>query len=209
VTWDTLQAARPPAPRRVQPCGYCRVTLSSAQNELYLAFWRQDCGYHGARVYRTMGVPYRLASIGRQAAWVRSGPGRSGDERRQGADRREAHDIRRAQPPATVRKPAAISYRCCPPGDLRLGQWPCRRSWRPLCVIFCSNKAICYADEWPCIVHQMKFPQHMDLASPLSFDMLSIVWLRRWQSVDGHQTCSSIPLRMPRTSAARVRSSPP
>ena len=62
------------------------------------------------------------------------------------------------------------------------------------------RKAIRYADEWPCIVHQMRFPLHMDLASLLSFEVLSIVWFRRWQSFDGHQTCSSIPLRMPTTS---------
>ena len=41
-------------------------------NELYLASWRQDCGYHGARVYRTMGVGI---------AWRRSASGRLGSKR--------------------------------------------------------------------------------------------------------------------------------
>jgi hypothetical protein len=209
VTWDTQQAARPPAPRRVQPCGYCRVTVFSAQNELYLASWRQDCGYHGPRGYRTMGGAVSLGVDRRQAAWVRSAPGRPGDERRQRADRRQAPGIRCAQPPATVRKPAAISLSPLPTG--RPAPWAVTLSTLLTTLVrhLLFRKAIRYADEWPCIVHQMKFPLHMDLASLLSFEVLSIVWFRRWQSFDGHRTRLSIPLRMPTTSAARVRSSPP
>jgi hypothetical protein len=166
------------------------------------------------RVSRTAGVPHdggcRTPGVDRrQAAWVRSAPGRSGDERRQRAVRGEAPDIRCAQPPATVRKPAAISLSPLPTG--RPAPWAVTLSTLSATLVrhllFC--KAIRYADEWPSIVHQMNFPLHMDLASLLSFEVLGIVWSRRWQSFDGHQTCSSIPLRMPTTSPARVRSSPP